>query len=384
MNVSKRVSKIAPSATLAISALAKRLQAEGKDVIGFGAGEPDFDTPEFIKDAAKKALDEGFTKYTDTSGIVELRKAVAEKYLREYGVTYAPEQIIISNGGKHALSNIFQALVNPGDEVILPVPYWVSYEEQIKLAGGKVVYMPMVDLRITAAQVEKYCTDKTVALVLNSLSNPTGMLCGRAEMQKIGELACQNNFTVISDEVYEHLIYDGKQFTCMASLSKDIYEHTVVTSAVSKTYSMTGWRIGWSASPLPLANAIGNLQSHTTSNPNSIAQKAALAALTGSREFLTVWLRSFDERRHLMIDNLNQCKGITCILPEGAFYAFPDISGTGMTGMKLSKRLLEDAGVAVVPGEAFGDGNHVRLSFATSREHIEEGMKRIKKFCGEL
>ena len=387
MNViSKRAAGIAPSVTLAITAKAKQMKADGIDVVGFGAGEPDFDTPDHIKDAAIKAIREGFTKYTPSGGIPELRKAVCEKFRRENNIDYKPNEVLISCGGKHTLYNLMEVLLDHGQEAILPAPYWVTYEEQIKMAGAKPVIIDTskTGLKLTADSVEKALTPKTKLLILNSPSNPTGMIVDEKELRKIAELAVKHKFYVISDEVYEFLIYDGKKHLSIASLNEEIRKLTITVNAVSKTYSMTGWRIGYCGGPAEIIKAMDNLQSHSTSNPCSISQKAALAALTSPNDFLKEWKKAFDERRKYMVDRLNKIKCVKCIMPEGAFYAFPDVSRTGLKSMEFTERLLDEAKVAVVPGKDFGADNNVRLSYACSMENIKKGLDRIEEFCRGL
>ncbi len=377
--ISEKAKNITASITLAISAKFNQMKKEGVDVIGFGAGEPDFDTPDNIKEAAKKAIDEGFTKYTAASGTPELKKAVCDKFKRENALDYSPDQIIISNGGKQILSNIMKAVLNKGDEVIIPVPYWVSYPEEVKLGGGVPIFCETDKLKIKADLIKKQISERTKILILNSPNNPTGAICDKEEIEKISELAVEKNFLVISDEVYEHFIYNGKKHYSIATFGEEIKKLTITVNAVSKTYSMTGWRIGYSAGPLDIIKAMSSIQSHETSNPCSIAQKAALEALTGSQESIAKMKQEFDKRRKVMVECLNNIKGIHCQMPEGAFYAFPDISETGMKSMEFCERLLEEAKVAVIPGIGFGADNNVRLSYATSMEDIKKGIERIKK-----
>jgi len=378
--LAQRVKGITPSATLAIDAKAKQLRKEGKDVVIFGAGEPDFNTPENIKLAAKKAIDGNFTRYTPVGGIPELKKAVVDKLKRENNIDYDVSEILISCGGKHSLYNIAMAVLDKGDEAILPVPYWVSYEEMIKIAGAK----PMLcqtdeNFKLTAAAVEEKVTNNTKVLILNSPSNPTGAVVEHDEIRKIAKLAVDNNFYVISDEVYEHFMY-GKKHLSIASLNDEIRNLTLTSNSVSKTYAMTGWRIGYTAGTSEIITAMENLQSHSTSNPSNIAQYAAMEALTGSQESVKKMVEAFDERRKLMYKRLNGIDGISCIEPEGAFYAFADISETGMKSMELADKLLDEALVAVVPGIAFGSDKHIRLSYAASIHEIEKGLDRIEKW----
>jgi len=379
--LSQRVKNIAPSATLAIDAKAKQLKKEGKDMVIFGAGEPDFNTPENIKQAAVKAINGNFTRYTSPGGIPELRKAVADKLRRENNVSYGASEIMISCGGKHSLYNIIMALLEKGDEAILPVPYWVSYDEIIKMAEGKTIFCGTdSSFKLTAEMVGQKITPKTKMLILGTPNNPTGAVVEPGEIKKIAKLAVDNNFYVISDEVYEHFIYSGKKHLSIASLGDDIKKLTIFSSSVSKTYAMTGWRIGYTAAPAEIIKAMENMQSHSTSNPTSIAQYAAVEALNGPQDSVKLMVKAFDERRKFIHKRLNEIEGISCVEPEGAFYAFPDISGTGMKSMEFSSKLLDEALVAVVPGIAFGSDNHVRLSYATSIREIERGMDRIEKW----
>ena len=378
--LANRVKNIAPSATLAIDAKAKQLKKEGKDVVIFGAGEPDFNTPENIRQAAKKAIDNNFTRYTPVGGIPELKKAVAEKFRRENHIDYDVSEILVSCGGKHSLYNIAMALLNPGDEAILPVPYWVSYEEMIKLADAIPVFCRTDErFKLKADMIEEKISDKTKLLILNTPSNPTGAIVDTSEIRKIADLALQRNFYVISDEVYEHFIYGGKHLS-MASLNEEIRNLTITSNSVSKSYAMTGWRIGYSAGSKEIIKAMDNLQSHSTSNPSSIAQYAALEALSGPQDSVKLMVKAFDERRRFIHKRLNEIEGISCVEPEGAFYAFPDISETGMSSIEFASKLLDEALVAVVPGIAFGSDKHVRLSYAASIREIERGLDRIEQW----
>ncbi len=383
--LSKRVQLIQPSATLAINAKALEMRKNGIDILRFGTGEPDFDTPHNIKEAAKYALDEGFTKYTAASGMIELREAVCKKFKRDNNIDVNTDEVMITNGGKQALYNCFIAILNPGDEVIIPSPYWVSYRDMIRVVRGTPVMVDTTNnnFKVTAKMVEKAITPKTKAIILNSPSNPTGAIFNKAEIKKIGELALKHNIYVVSDEVYEHFVYDGEIFS-LASLPK-MKELVFTVNAVSKTYSMTGWRIGYIAGPKEVIEAMGNLQSHSTSNPCSIAQKAALEALNGSQDSIRVMKESFAKRRHYLYKAMNEIPGFKLEKPEGAFYAFPDVSGCYTKEMnnsfKFAEFLLEKALVAVVPGGAFGKegDNYIRFSYASSMEDIEEGVERIKK-----
>ena len=379
--LAQRVKGITPSATLAIDAKAKQLRKEGKDVVIFGAGEPDFNTPENIKLDAKKAIDGNFTRYTPVGGIPELKKAIADKFMRENSIDYDVSEIIVSCGGKHSLYNIAMAILDKGNEAILPAPCWVSYEEMIKLAEAKPVFCKTDDkFKLTAEFVEEKVTGKTKMLILNSPNNPTGAIIEPSEIRKIAELAAEHKFYVVSDEVYEHFIYGGKKNTSIASLNDDIKRLTIISNSVSKTYAMTGWRIGYTAASREIITAMENLQSHSTSNPSNIAQYAALEALTGTQESVKKMVKAFDERRKFIHKRLNGISGISCIEPEGAFYAFADISDTGMASVEFAGKLLDEALVAVVPGIAFRSDRHIRLSYATSIHEIEKGLDRMEKW----
>ncbi len=379
-----RVKNIAPSATLAIDAKAKQLKKEGRDVVIFGAGEPDFNTPENIKQAAIKAIQNNITRYTPVGGLPELKQAIVSKLRRENNVEYDISEVLASCGGKHSLYNIMMAVLEQGDEAILPLPYWVSYEEMIKLAGATTVFCNTDErFKLTAEMVEGKISGRTKLLILATPNNPSGAVVEPGEIKKIAKLAVDRNFYVISDEVYEHFIYGGKRHLSIASLGQDIKNITIFSSSVSKTYAMTGWRIGYTAGPKEIIKAMDNLQSHSTSNPTSIAQMAAVEALNGPQDSVRAMVNAFDERRRLIHRRLNEIKGISCVEPEGAFYAFPDISGTGMASMEFSSRLLDEALVAVVPGIAFGSDNHIRLSYATSMKEIERGLDRIEKWVSQ-
>lgn len=380
--LSNRIQKLRPSATLAINAKAIELKKQGIDILKFGTGEPDFDTPEHIKQAAKQALDEGFTKYTAATGIAELKEAVAEKFKRDNSIICAPEGVIITVGGKQALYNIFMALLNPGDEVLLPSPYWVSYADMILVCEGavKTIDTRPNGFKLTAKMVEQAITPKTKVLVLNSPSNPTGMIAEKEEIIKIAALTQKHNFYVISDEVYEYFLYDGKEHFSIGSIP-EMKEWVFTVNAVSKTYSMTGWRIGYLTGPKEFIKPMSSLQSHSTSNPCSIAQKAALAAINGPQDSVKEMVAEFEERRNFVHKAFNEIPGFKLEKPEGAFYAFPDISNTGKDSFELTELLMEKARVAVVPGGAFGDeGNQfIRFSFTSSMTDIQEGLKRIKE-----
>ena len=396
LSLSKKAQAVKPSSTLGITAKVKELKAEGVDVVGFGAGEPDFNTPENICDAAIAAIKEGFTKYTPASGTNELKKAVCKKFEEFNHLHYEPAQIVISNGGKHSLSNIFDAILNQGDEVIIPGPYWLSYPEMVKLSDGipVIVYGTKEnEYKVTADQIEQAVTAKTKALVLNSPNNPTGMIYTRDELQKIADLAVKYDFYVVSDEMYEYLIYGDEKHISIASLGEEIYKRTLTCSGLSKSYAMTGWRIGYVGAPLQIAKLMGAIQSHATSNPNSIAQKAAYEALTGQQETVAAMCEEFNKRRIYMFERLSKMPHIQIFEPRGAFYAFVDISellemsykGNPVSdGQNLAQILLSDYHVAVVPCDDFGYPNHVRLSYAISQEQIEKGLDRIENFIIDL
>jgi aspartate aminotransferase len=395
INVSKKGAAVSASPTLAIDSKFKAMKASGVDVVGFGTGEPDFDTPDHIKQAAKVALDKGLTKYTPASGTMELKNAVVRKLKRENNLDYTANDIVISNGAKHSLTNVFMAICNPGDEVILPAPYWVSYPEMIKLADGVPVILETTeenDFKFTVSDVEKVLTDKTIAIVLCSPSNPTGSVYSVAELTEIADFCVKKNIIVISDEVYEHLIYEGD--TCsIASLNEDIKALTITVNAVSKTYAMTGWRIGYTASPTNIAKAMSNIQSHATSNPNSIAQEAAVAALDGSLDCVMEMKKHFLERRNYMVDRINKIPGLSCRMPKGAFYVMMNISkikGKEIGGVKINTSddfcdvMLDKALVALVGGSGFGADDFVRWSYAASMDSIKKGLDRLEEILKEI
>lgn len=389
MKLAARAKKISPSPTLSIDAQAKKMIAAGEKVINFGAGEPDFDTPEHIKQAAVEALHKGMTKYTPVGGTPALKEAIVQKLKADNHLDYAPEQIVVSCGAKHSLYNAIQALCDPGDEIILPAPYWVSYLEQIKLAGGRPVIVQTRaenGFKLTVEELEAVVTPRTRMIILNSPGNPTGAVYTREELAALGEVLLSKKITIISDEIYEKLIYDGLEHVSIASLSPGLKELTVVINGVSKAYAMTGWRIGYAAAPAPAARAMADLQSHSTSNPTSIAQAASAAALTGTQEPLKQMVAEFNRRRDYMLERLSAVPGVSCFRPGGAFYLFPSIAGiigraykgkTITSASDLAAILLTEAKVAVVPGVAFGDDHCFRLSYATSMENIKEGLDRI-------
>ncbi|MGQ9557592.1 MAG: pyridoxal phosphate-dependent aminotransferase [Desulfurispora sp.] len=389
MNLAQRALGISPSPTLSIDAKAKKMIAQGLDVINFGVGEPDFDTPQHIKDAAIEALQKGMTKYTAVAGTDQLKQAIVNKFKQDNGLEYQPGQIVVSCGAKHSLYNAFQVLCQPGDEVILPAPYWVSYLEQIKLAGAQPVIVPTRqenDFKLTVAELEAAITPRTRLIILNSPSNPTGSVYTRLELAALGEVLVKHGIVIISDEIYEKLLYDGLEHVSIAALSPELKELTVVINGVSKAYAMTGWRIGYAAAPPAVAKAMADLQSHSTSNPTSIAQAASVAALTGTQQPLQEMLVEFNRRRDFMLEKIRQIPGVQCRQPGGAFYLFPNVSsyfGKSYRGRvvqnasDLADLLLEEAKVALVPGVAFGDDRFIRLSYATSMEKIAQGLERI-------
>lgn len=394
--LSERAKKIKPSPTLSIDAKAKAMKAQGIDVVNFGVGEPDFDTPEHIKEAAIKALRDGFTKYTPVGGIDELKEAIIAKFKKDNDLEYEKDEIIVSCGAKHSLYNIAQALYGPGDEVLIPSPYWVSYPDQVLLNDAVPVFVKTYvkdNFIVSPDALESRITKKTKALILNSPSNPTGLTYDKRSLEAISEIALRHDIYVISDEIYEKLVYDGFEHISIASLNKEIKKRTIVVNGLSKSYAMTGWRIGYTAGPKDIIKAMTNIQSQSTSNPTSIAQKAAVAALTGPQDFTSMMRTEFDKRRRFLIEGLNAVRGVSCIMPTGAFYAFPDISK--LYGKKAGSRainssldfalyLLEDAKVALVHGDAFGDDNYIRISYATSMENISKGLERIKEAISGL
>ena len=394
--LSQRAAKIKPSPTLAIDSRAKAMKAAGMDVINFGVGEPDFDTPENIKEAAIRAMRDGFTKYTAVGGIDPLKDAVIEKFRADNGLSYRREEIIISCGAKHSLYNIAQALYGAGDEVIIPSPYWVSYPDQVLLNDATPVFVKTYlsdSFMVRPEALEKCVTKKTRALILNSPTNPTGMIYDKETLEKIAELAVKYNFYIISDEIYEKLIYDGARHVSIASLDREVKERTIVVNGLSKSHAMTGWRLGYAAGPADVIKAMTNIQSQSTSNPCSITQKAAVEALTGPQDFIGLMLKEFDKRRRYIVGELSAVGGVTCAMPSGAFYAFPNTSGIYgrrfgdkkiSSSGDLALYLLEEAKVALVHGEAFGDDDYVRLSYATSLDDIRRGIERIREAIGRL
>lgn len=396
MYLSKKFSSISPSATLTIDSKFKAMKAEGMDVVGFGAGEPDFPTPRHIKDAAIYAIENNITKYTPASGTVDIKKAVCEKLLKENGLEYKCENIVVSNGAKHSLNNALGAVLNPGDEVIIPAPCWVSYPEMVRLADGVPVIVDSTEEEGFLPTIEKIkaaVTDKTRAVIINNPSNPTGMCYPEELLRQIASLCVEKNIYIIADEIYENLVYGGKKIFSVAAISDEVKDITIVVNGVSKTYAMTGWRIGYTASNAKLAKIMGNVQSHATSNPNSIAQHAAVAALTGPQETVAEMKKAFEERRNHMVYRMNNIEGVSCIMPDGAFYVMMNISkligkrinGVEITGSDVfAEEFLEVEKVAVVPGKSFGSDIHVRWSYATSMENIDKGLDRLELFISKL
>ncbi len=388
MPLADRLLQITPSVTLAIDSQAKQLKAEGVDICSFSAGEPDFDTPEHIKTAAKLALDQGKTRYGPSAGVMELRVAIAQKLHQENQLPYQPEQIVVTNGGKHSLYNTIMVLLNPGDEVIIPVPYWLSYPEMVKLAGGVPVLVPTAETngyKITPDQLEEAITPKTRLFILNSPSNPTGMVYSPAEIHALAEvLANHPHIYIISDEIYEKILYDGAQHLSIGAVSEQIFQRTIVSSGFAKAYSMTGWRVGYVAAPLEIAKAVSTLQGHSTSNVCTFAQYGAIAALQADQSCVETMRQAFQRRRDLMYSKLSRIKGLTCPKPDGAFYLFPNISQTGLTSVEFCEKLLQQARVAVIPGLAFGMDTNIRLSYATDEQTIITGCDRLAEFVSQF
>ncbi|MFH1857122.1 MAG: pyridoxal phosphate-dependent aminotransferase [Candidatus Omnitrophota bacterium] len=380
--ISEKLACILPSVTLEITASAKKMAKEGKRIVSFAAGEPDFPTPEHVKEAAIKAIHNNFTRYTPASGMPELKEAVCRKLKSENGLSYAPSQILISCGAKHSLFNAIMTVIDKDDEVLIPSPYWVSYPEMVKIAGGKIKFMETTkenNFKITKDDLKKAIGKKTKLLILNSPSNPTGSLYSKEELAGLAEVIVDKNILVISDDIYEKIIYDDAEFHSIASFGDKIKDLTILVNGVSKTYSMTGWRIGYLAAALPIVKAASNLQSHSTSNPCSISQKAAQAAIDSDQSFIEGIVKEFKRRRDYLVENLNGDM-IKVEKPRGTFYAFCDISATGMDSVTFCKKLLDEAGVAVIPGGAFGCDDFIRISFACSLDDIKEGVEKIKNW----
>jgi aspartate aminotransferase len=381
LRLAERLKKINPSSTLAITSRAKILKSQGVDIVNLAAGEPDFDTPDFIKEAAIEAIKNGFTKYTPTTGIPELKKLICEKLKKDNSLNYSPEQIVVSCGAKHSIFNALLALVNKKDEVLIPLPYWVSYPEMVNICEGTTRFiqtLPENNFKLTADDLERHVTAKTKLVILNTPSNPTGCVYTLAELEKIAKICVKRKIFVISDEIYEKIIYDGLKHISIASINKDIYELTVTINGVSKSYSMTGWRIGYLAAAPYIVEAVSKLQDHSTSNPTSISQKAAAAALSAPDYFSKQICQEFQKRRDYVVSRLKKIKKIDFCLPEGAFYLFCDISKIGIDSDSFAARLLDEAHVSLIPGKGFGMDNYVRISFATNLEQLEKGMDRLE------
>ncbi len=396
LELSQKALAVKPSSTLAITAKAKKMKADGIDVVGFGAGEPDFNTPANICEAAKKAIDDGFTKYTPASGTIELRQAISEKFKCFNKLEYNINQIVVSNGGKHSLTNVFEAIINPGDEVIIPAPFWLSYPEIVKLSGGVPVIVECTaseNFKISPEKLQAAITPKTKAFILNSPSNPTGMIYSRDELKALADVIVKNDIYCVSDEMYENLVYTDDELVSIASFSQDIYDRTITCSGVSKAYAMTGWRIGYVGAPKEIAALMGSIQSHQTSNPGSIAQAASLEALRGSQDTVEEMRKEFDRRRIYMYDRITAMPLISCLKPQGAFYIFVDMSL--VIGKKykdqsienindLARILIDDFKTAVIPCADFGAPNYMRLSYAISMANIEKGLDRIEAFLNSV
>jgi aspartate aminotransferase len=396
MALARRMAGVAGSPTLKVSAIARTLRAQGRDVVDFGSGEPDFDTPEHIKEAAQQAMREGFTKYTAPSGIDELKDAIVEKLKRENTLYYTREQVVISCGAKHTLHNLAQVLFDPGDEVLLPGPYWTSYETIIQMAEAVPIILATTEhegFRISLEALEQRLTPRTKAIVINSPSNPTGSMYSREELSAIAKLAIEHRLYVIADDIYEKIVFDRRLHTSIVQLMQEAPELAILVNGFSKTYAMTGWRLGYAVGPQEIIAAMGNYQSQTTSNPNSMAQKAGIAALRGPQDAVRAMVREFEHRRNYVVERLNAMEGVACFRPMGAFYAFPNVSATYgkrcasgrlTNSSTFAEHLLQTVGVAVVPGVAFGDDRCIRLSFATSMEQLQKGLDRLAQFTKEL
>jgi len=396
MKLATRTTRITPSPTLQLSATVKALMAQGKEVFDFTAGEPSCDSPDEAKAAAINAIQAGFTKYTAVTGIDELKDAIIEKFKRDQGLAYSRSQIVVSCGAKHTLFNLALALFEAGDEVIIPTPYWVSYPEQLLVADATPVFLPTSEAKnfaIDLSALKAIITERTKAIILNSPCNPTGSMYDRETLEGIAKLAIQHNLLVISDEIYEKMVYDGHQHHSIATVNPDMVQHTVIVNGVSKTYSMTGWRIGYAAGPEPILKAMGNIQSQSTSNPTSIAQKAAVGALQGGSAFIENMVKELDIRRHALVEGLNHIPGVHCPMPAGAFYAFPNVSAllgrrfggkTLSTPFDLANFFLTEASVACVPGEPFGTNSHLRFSYTGPLTVIEEGLRQLNRAIARL
>lgn len=398
MKISQKAKGISPSPTLAVDTKAKQMKKEGHDVIGFGAGEPDFDTPDYIKSAAVSSINQGFTKYTPVGGILELKDAISNYLKESTGISYKQNQIIVSNGAKQCLFNALYCLIDPGDKVLIPSPYWVSYPELVKLCGGEPVFVNTKeedDFKLKAEDLEHLIDDKTRVLIINSPNNPTGSVYSKEDLKEIAKIAMEKDIFVLSDEIYEKLIYDGENHSSIVTVDEAMKDRTLVINGMSKTFAMTGWRIGFAAGPDKLVKAMTDLQSHSTANPNSIAQKASLEALANpvKQDTVSMMVKEFSSRRTYMVDRINKIPNLSCRLPKGAFYVMMNITGTfgkQLDGRKITDSssfaeiLLEKYKVAVVPGVAFGTEDYVRLSYATSMEDIKKGLDRIQEYVGAL
>ncbi len=384
MEISSRATILTPSLTLSVDSKAKAMKAEGIDICGFGAGEPDFDTPEHIKAAAMASIEAGFTKYTPSSGIPELRQAISEKFQADNGIDYKASQIIVSNGAKHSCLNAILATCEPGDEVVIPAPYWLSYPEMVRLAGAEPVFVQTTEetgWKMTAEMFENAMTPRTKMVIINTPGNPTGAVYTREELEAIVEVASEEDIIILSDEIYEKLVYDDVKHVSIASLSQTAYDLTITVNGFSKAYAMTGWRLGYLAAPEEVAKAIDSIQSHSTSNPCSFAQKGGLAALKGDQQPVADMRDEFNIRREYMFDRIQNIAGVSAVKPEGAFYILANVGKLGLSSQNFADRLLSKANVAVVPGIAFGDDRTVRLSYATSLDIIKKGLDRFEEFC---
>jgi aspartate aminotransferase len=387
MEISERAAQLTPSLTLSIDSKAKAMKAEGLDVCGFGAGEPDSDTPEHIKRAAIEALEAGFTKYTPNAGIPELRQAIADKLAADNGLNYRAGQIVVSNGAKHACYNAILATCQPGDEVVIPAPYWVSYPDMVRLVGAEPVIVPTSERnawKMRPEDFENAMTPRTKMLIMNTPGNPTGSVYTREELEAIVNVAAEEDIYVLSDEIYEKLVYDDAKHVSIGSLSKEAYDLTITVNGFSKSYAMTGWRLGYLAAPDAVSRAVDSIQSHTSSNPSSFSQYGALAALKGDQQPLADMREEFEMRRNYMFDRISKISNVTAVKPQGAFYILVNISQLGLTSQNFADRLLSKANVAVVPGAAFGDDRTVRFSYATSLDVIKKGLDRFQDFCRTL
>ena len=387
MEISERAAQLTPSLTLSIDSKAKAMKAEGIDVCGFGAGEPDSDTPEHIKRAAIEALEAGFTKYTPNAGIPELRQAISDKFAADNGLNYRAGQVVVSNGAKHACYNAILATCQPGDEVIIPAPYWVSYPDMVRLVGAEPVIVPTSERntwKMRPEDFENAMTPRTKMLIMNSPGNPTGSVYTREELEAIVNVAAEEDIYVLSDEIYEKLVYDDAKHVSIGSLSKEAYDLTITINGFSKSYAMTGWRLGYLAAPDAVVRAVDSIQSHTSSNPSSFSQYGALAALKGDQQPLADMREEFDMRRNYMFDRFSKISNVTAVKPQGAFYILVNISQLGLTSQNFADRLLSKANVAVVPGAAFGDDRTIRFSYATSLDVIKKGLDRFQDFCRTL